>query len=130
MGRRKFLGAAVLAGFIPPPSAHDQLTATGVSSLPQQRQQRAHQLGHAAALFDMQRPPAIAATNADERMAGYIASFSKTLPHNSLGEVDPKAYTAYLRALGSGNASDFEAIPMGATGKLANPQSAYAFSSE
>ena len=59
-----------------------------------------------------------------------IATFSKTLPHNNLGEVDPRAYSAYLNALASGKASDFEAIPMGGSGKLSNPQSSYAFSME
>src|SRR5207302_7526934 len=44
----------------------------------------------------------------------YIGNFSKGLPHNNLGtEVDPAAYRALVGALTSGNASDFEHIPLG-----------------
>jgi hypothetical protein len=42
-----------------------------------------------------------------------IANFSKGLPHNELGEVDPAAYDALLVALASGDPADFEAIPRG-----------------
>jgi hypothetical protein len=41
-----------------------------------------------------------------------IASYSKALPHNALGEVDVRAYLALLQALKSGVPSDFEAIPL------------------
>ena len=127
----KTLGVnAGLTAFNPQP-ASAQLPATGAGTLsPQQRQQRAYQLRHEAALFHRQRSPDFGATNGDEGMAGFAASFSKTLPHNNLGEVDPQAYTAYLRAIHSGKPSDFEAIPMGGAGKLANPQASYAFSTE
>src|SRR3954447_8135065 len=36
----------------------------------------------------------------------YIANYSKALPHNQLGEVDPAAYRALLRALDSGDPRD------------------------
>src|SRR5437588_868816 len=61
------------------------------------------------------------------RSPNAITSFHKLLPHNQLGEVDLNAYNAMLRALNSGLASDFEAIPLGGTGKLANPQASYCF---
>jgi hypothetical protein len=42
-------------------------------------------------------------TNGDEeRNAGKRASFSKTLPDNDLGEVEPGAYAAWLAVLASG----------------------------
>ncbi|MBE9197530.1 MULTISPECIES: vanadium-dependent haloperoxidase [unclassified Nodularia (in: cyanobacteria)] len=57
----------------------------------------------------------------------YIANFSKGLPHNELGEVDPKAYKSLLKALESGKPQDFEAIPLGQGRKLTNPQAGLSF---
>ncbi|HKE02030.1 MAG TPA: hypothetical protein VKE69_13525, partial [Planctomycetota bacterium] len=56
-------------------------------------------------------------------------SFSKGLPHDGLGEVSASAYSALLAALTSGEAADFESIPMGSspTVKLTSPMAAYAF---
>ncbi|MBW4590336.1 vanadium-dependent haloperoxidase [Aetokthonos hydrillicola Thurmond2011] len=71
--------------------------------------------------------------NGDERVyasQNYIANFTKALPHNELGVVDPSAYSAELKALDTGKFEDFEAIPLGGTTKLANPQAAYAFDLE
>lgn len=69
-------------------------------------------------------------TNGDEGLyADYRASFTKTLPHDGLGEVEPGAYHALLKALETGENTDFEAVPLspGAARKLANPQGAYKF---
>ncbi|MEA5502102.1 vanadium-dependent haloperoxidase [Halotia wernerae UHCC 0503] len=60
----------------------------------------------------------------------FIANFSKGLPHNELGEVDPKAYKALLKALESGKPRDFEAIPLGKDRKLTNPQAGLGFDLE
>lgn len=61
----------------------------------------------------------------------YIANFSKGLPHNDVGEVDPKAYRSLLKALTSGNPDDFEKIILGPGGrKLTNPQAGLAFDLE
>src|SRR5262249_44135759 len=62
-------------------------------------------------------------------------NFSKGLPHNQLGEVDPNAYQVFLQALSSGNPADFESIPMGCPDptirqKLVDPQSGLAFDLE
>jgi hypothetical protein len=62
--------------------------------------------------------------------ANRIASYSKGLPHSDLGEVDLNAYNAYLQALNSGNPADFEAIPLGGSAKLSNPQAAYCYALE
>ena len=56
-----------------------------------------------------------------------LANFSKALPHNHLGEVDPGAYRALLRALRSGRPEDVRRIPLGGSAKLANPQGAFSF---
>lgn len=69
--------------------------------------------------------------NGDEALyPNRIGSFSKGLPHNNLGEVDPAAYQAMLDALTSGDPVDFEAIPLGGTRLLVNPQAGLAFDTE
>ena len=80
-----------------------------------------------AADFQAGKPFPVLACNGDEDLyANRIGNFHKTLPHNNLGEVDPAAYNAFLTALGSGQGADFDAIPAGGGGKLANPRAAYA----
>jgi len=72
--------------------------------------------------------------NDDEALyADKRASFSKCLPHNELGEVDPGAYQSLHTALETGNPDDFDAIILAPEAglnngqRLANPQAAYAF---
>ena len=68
----------------------------------------------------------------DERYEdeAYYASFTKTLPHNEIGEVDPAAYQAMLAAADSGDPADWDAVPLSdvAARRLANPQGALRFS--
>jgi len=56
-----------------------------------------------------------------------IGSFTKGLPHDALGRVDSDAWRQLLKALKSGNEDQLEAIPLGGTRKLANPEAAFAF---
>ncbi|MEZ5581841.1 MAG: hypothetical protein R3F37_02820 [Candidatus Competibacteraceae bacterium] len=72
--------------------------------------------------------------NDDEALyADKRANFSKCLPHNDLGEVDPDAYQSLRTALETGDPADFDAIILAAEAglgngqRLANPQAAYAF---
>ncbi|MCA1990627.1 MAG: transthyretin-like family protein, partial [Coleofasciculus sp. S288] len=72
--------------------------------------------------------------NPDNQLS-YIANYSKGLPHNELGEVEPEAYRALLKALTTGNPDDFEKIPLGTDPKnggrkLTNPQAGLAFDLE
>lgn len=62
----------------------------------------------------------------------YIANYTKALPHNELGEVEPSAYRALLKALGTGHPEDFEKIPLGTPNgaKLTNPQLGLSFDLE
>lgn len=69
-------------------------------------------------------------SNNEEVDYPYVGNFSKGLPHNNLGEVETAAYGALLTALSTGSAADFEAIPLGGTAKLRNPQSGLAFDLE
>lgn len=63
------------------------------------------------------------------RNSKYYGCFTKTLPHNDLGEVEPSAYEALIQATKTGEPADFDAIPLDPTAAraLANPQGAYRF---
>jgi hypothetical protein len=97
-----------------------------------QRRAAALRIRNNAARIEDQAPFPNHPTNGDEQLySNRIASFSKGLPHNNRGEVDPKAYNMMLAALSSGEWADFEAIPMGcAEGqrrRLSNPELGLAF---
>src|SRR6202040_842053 len=68
--------------------------------------------------------------NGDESLySTFIGNFSKGLPHDAHGEVDPTAYGKLLTAVNSGKPADFNAITMGAANSapLINPQAGLAF---
>ncbi|TAH46407.1 MAG: hypothetical protein EYC71_03910, partial [Gammaproteobacteria bacterium] len=68
-------------------------------------------------------------TNGDESLPGHIASHTKGLPHNDLGEVDPGAYNRLLTALQSGTSQDLGAVPMGTPGaRLVQPRMGFNYS--
>ncbi len=69
--------------------------------------------------------------NGDEALyADKGASFSKCLPHDNYARVDINAYNSYINALTTGNANDFDSIPLGGTRTLTNPQSGLAYDLE
>jgi hypothetical protein len=81
-----------------------------------------------AARAQRQRPRVEHSTNGDEtRYANRIGSYSKGLPHDAHGEVEPAAYDSLLRAVASGRPPDFEAIVLAGPNKLTNPQAGLAF---
>ncbi|MEM7584316.1 MAG: twin-arginine translocation signal domain-containing protein [Acidobacteriota bacterium] len=89
-----------------------------------------------AATFYLNPPdsgPDVQPVSGDEGLyADFRGSFSKTLRHNSFGEVNPNSYHAFLDALESGAPADFENIPVGRPNdpdrvRLVSPQAAYAF---
>lgn len=66
-------------------------------------------------------------TNGDEeRYHNKIASFTKSLPHNKIGEVSPNAFTSFIKALDNGKPKAFENIKLGGLARLVNPQAAFA----
>jgi hypothetical protein len=98
---------------------------------PSERRDRAYTVRSDAAVFQRDAAQNSSAGNGDEELySNRIASYTKGLPHNDLGEVDLAAYNALLRALGSGVMADFDAVPLGGTAKLANPMASYCFSLE
>jgi hypothetical protein len=134
--RRRFLsylGAAPAftafagAGLLSSPSAFADTGPLTAS----ERRHRAFVIRRDAAIFQRDMPPTPSVSNGDDdAYPNRIASYTKALPHNDLGEVDLNAYSAYLQALNSGKWADFEAIPLGGTAKFSNPQAAYCYSME
>ncbi len=107
------------------------MPALDLISDPNSRADQALKIRTDAALVERNRPILNAITNGDEAaLNNRIGCFTKTLPHDSKGTVDSNAYNLYLRAMNSGLREDYEAIPLGGTGKLINPQSALAFDLE
>lgn len=157
LSRRNFLGrfggataAAITAGVAGLPS-HVAARADGANVEPSdaaRRANRSYEIRHNAALQRKHPPLHAQLTNGDEeRYPNRIGNFSKALPHNALGEVDPKAYNALLHAMATGKPADFEAVPgagvgliesadpqaplpFGFTVKMTNPQGAFAFELE
>jgi membrane-associated phospholipid phosphatase len=74
--------------------------------------------------------PAHPANNDETLYPNFIGSFTKALPHNAVGEVDPAAYQLYRQAFVARTQAAFHAIPMGGVVKLANPQASLAYSIE
>jgi hypothetical protein len=84
-----------------------------------------------AAITDRDLPAVTQTPNGDETLyPNRIGNFSKGLPHNSVGEVDPAAYNSLLTALSTGDPRDFNAIVMGGSAPLINPQAGLAFDME
>lgn len=82
----------------------------------------------AATSYEFRQPPCPHPDNGDdERYPNRIGSYSKGLPHNDRGEVDPAAYEALLHALETGAFADFAAIPLGGVRKLVHPQGSRTF---
>jgi membrane-associated phospholipid phosphatase len=104
------------------------------------RRTEARKLREEAAELAFLRPHPDHISNAEEaeyrRPNGelsYIASYSKGLRHNALGEVISRSYRSLLRPLHSGNPDHFEEIQLGRPDDgldLTNPQSGLAFDLE
>jgi hypothetical protein len=66
----------------------------------------------------------------DDLYPNKIGSFTKALPHNQLGEVDPAAYATLARARDTRNPDLFEEITLGLGRKLTSPQAGLAMDLE
>ncbi len=97
---------------------------------PNQRRNMAFKLRHDAAIGEKQRGSISHPTNSDEELYPFIGNFTKTLPHNSIGEVDPSAYQALLSALESGDFAEMESVPKGGTRTFLNPLGGLTFTME
>jgi len=126
MHRRTFLtsaGAATIAATVIPSQVN---AATGSN----QRANECAKLRRDAANAGLQATPQNLQhpNNQDELLyPNKIGNYSKGLPHNDDGTVVLSAYNAMLQALNSGRPADFDAIPLGGSTRLTNPQSGLAF---
>jgi hypothetical protein len=137
--RRQFLAAAaatMAASTVGFPSLAGAATTRPVAhrstnfSL-HKRRARALEIRERAAIFQLNRNFPVPQDNGDEgRYPDGVASYSKALPHNQLGEVDRNAYRKLLQAINGSKPSAFDEVPLGGTARLANPQSAFAFELE
>ncbi len=91
------------------------------------RAERACRVRMDAARHEAERPTAVPVTNGDEEL---YTRFTKGLPHDARGEVDPGAYQKLIEALRSADPTAFDTIPMGGDLKLVNPQAAFCFGLE
>jgi hypothetical protein len=127
--RRTFLtqvGAATIAASV---ISIDVTAATGSN----QRANDCAKLRRDAAMAGLQATPQNLQhpNNQDEALyPNKIGNYSKGLPHNADGTVVLSAYNALVQALNSGRPADFDAIPLGGTRGLTNPQSGLAFDME
>lgn len=112
------------------PRMPDVLSGPGTLNLKTRRDQSFNNRVNAAA-DDHQVKPAPQISNGDEQTyPSGIANFTKGFPHNAFGEVDPSVYAAYLAAVKTGRRQDFDALTMGGTERLVDPQSGIAFDLE
>ena len=89
---------------------------------------RAYEVRERVAARHKREPMASHATSGDEsRYPNHIGSYTKALPHDSLGEVQQAAYAALVHALSTGDPADFSRIPFSGAARQTNPQSSYAF---
>jgi hypothetical protein len=97
------------------------------------RRQQAYKVRIDAARYERDLEQAPQFLNGDEALySNHIASYSKGLPHNALGEVDDTAYNQFVAALESGSLDQLNSITLGwpSGRKLVNPLAAFAFQLE
>lgn len=126
--RRGFLagmGTAVAGGGVLGAAGHAAATTGPLDDLEGRPAELArYRLAGAKALLSTPEPTL--PTNGDEvSYPAGVASFTKTLPHNELGEVSPELFAQFVVALESGRGQDIEALPGGGERKLANPRAAH-----
>jgi hypothetical protein len=143
-GRRRFIAgvgavtAALSTGVLAPLVGASYAGAREASNLPppkpgggNPRVIESFEIRSEAALAEAAVPVPGHPNNGDETLyPNRVGNYSKGLPHNSLGEVNPNAYNALLKAVSTGKPSDFNLIPLGGTVPLVDPQSGLAFDIE
>src|SRR6266850_851078 len=125
--RRQFFGLLALITAAPGTGRAD---GAGNQS-PETRRDVALQLRENVALAESAQQLPIQLPNGDETgLPRWTGIFTKGLPHNQLGEVEPGVYETLLAALATGKHADFESVARGSGRKLKNPQAAFAYQLE
>ncbi|HEX6901546.1 MAG TPA: vanadium-dependent haloperoxidase [Thermoanaerobaculia bacterium] len=145
LSRRKFLGglggaaaATMAAGVVggvalePLVSSDAVAEAANSTSAAVQRRNRSAQIRKDRADYWKNKGTVAHPVNGDETLyPSRIANYSKSLPHNSLGEVDPAAYQSLLDAIDSGDPADYNAIIINpGARRQTSPQCGLAFDME
>ena len=133
--RRAFLGsvgaATLAAGAIGvEPLLQNEKSQVQAATGSNQRANQCAKLRRDAAAAGLQATPQNLQhpdNNDEELYPNKLGSYSKGLPHNDDGTVVASAYAALMQAIDSGRPADFDAIPLGGTRRLTNPQSGLAF---
>jgi hypothetical protein len=87
------------------------------------RRTRAWQVRRDANEYWKRQPVLEHPTNGDEaRYPNRLGNYSKSLPHNSFGEVDATAYSSLLRAMETAKPADFDDIVLAGPNRLTSPQ--------
>src|SRR5215469_7709565 len=143
--RRSFIGQIGVAAGAAAAALANPASASGKSSNGQRdaqgnavptgvedaRSAQAFQLRVNEATRDGLAGPGVNVNNGDvARYPDRSGAYTKGLPHDSFGRVDPNAFTAFMTALRTGKFSDFEKIPTGGTRTLNGPQGGLAFDLE
>ena len=111
--RRGVLGAALAAPLLPGTLFAQLAARPGADPVAARLEQAVRVRQRAAERLERQGVPRHTANGDEEELPGRIACYSKALPHDPLGVVEPRAYGFLLAALRSGKPNDFEEIPLG-----------------
>ena len=123
--RRNLLAGIATSPLLPAASTQHPGSAS------ETRRSFALQLRVARARRQNERPLGAMVSNGDEaKFPNWIACFTKGLPQNQFGEVDPLAYKQLLHALSTAKHADFEQLPRGGGRKLNDPEAAFAYQLE
>lgn len=89
---------------------------------------QAYELRVSEAFSDAKLGPAVNNNNGDTDLyPDKGGTYTKGLPHDAYGRVDPNSFATFTTALRTGKASDFEKIIIGGTHKLNGPQGGLCF---
>jgi membrane-associated phospholipid phosphatase len=115
---------APVRGDAPPPGTYAPMSVEQIV----QRRRAAYALREERARHWLHLESKMPLANDDELLYpdGW-ANFSKSLLHDSLGHPSPSAFKALVKACRTGKPEDFNAIPLGGTQPLRNPQGGYSF---
>lgn len=128
INRRTFLGATAATAAVSMLGLPLVASAEEIGpENPTARYNNASQRRESAAIAEKMRPFVHQTNGDEERYSTKFANYSKGLPHDSFGNVNLTAYSGLINALTSGRESDFDAIALGGTLKLSNPQASYAY---
>ena len=125
--------AGVVDGLEPAAAAQDFLDeARGAASSPGTvRRTNSYNYRVSTANYWKGQTVAVHPVNGDEaRFPSRIGNYTKGMPHNSFGEVDPAAYQSLLDAVASGKPDDYENMILGGPMKQTSPQGGLAYDLE